>query len=284
MLTVHNFSSGVLTPALAYLMSFIGSFLGLRCMTRSRASTGSARIRWLVVAAFSIGITGIWVMHFIAMLGFAIPGETIRYNVPVTLLSMLLAVAFVLIGLLVVGRGKATVRRLLIAGVVTGLGVAAMHYTGMLAMRMPGRTSYGPQLFAASIVIAIVAATAALWFTLRLRGLWSTLGAAAIMGVAVCGMHYTGMAAVRVAPPDGMLTATGGASAQALLLPLIIGVSLTTFVLTATLALAPTDEEISADAELMRRIESLRARLAATGRSSARWLVASPSRASLLPQ
>src|SRR5258708_4901726 len=284
MLTVHNFSSGVLTPALAYLMSFIGSFLGLRCMTRSRASTGSARIRWLVVAAFSIGITGIWVMHFIAMLGFAIPGETIRYNVPVTLLSMLLAVAFVLIGVLVVGRGKATVRRLLIAGVVTGLGVAAMHYTGMLAMRMPGRTSYGPQLFAASIVIAIVAATAALWFTLRLRGLWSTLGAAAIMGVAVCGMHYTGMAAVRVAPPDGMLTATAWASAQALLLPLIIGVSLTTFVLTATLALAPTDEEISADAELMRRIESLRARLAATGRSSARCLLARPTLPTLLPQ
>ena len=93
MLTVHNFSYGLLTPALAYLMSFLGSFLGLRCTSRARASTGATRMRWLLVAAVSIGITGIWVMHFIAMLGFTIPGETIRYNVPITLLSMLIAVA-----------------------------------------------------------------------------------------------------------------------------------------------------------------------------------------------
>jgi NO-binding membrane sensor protein with MHYT domain len=258
MLTVHNFQYGALTPALGYLMSFLGAFLGLRCTTRSRASTGASRVRWLIVAAVSIGITGIWVMHFIAMLGFAIPGETIRYSVPVTLGSMFLAVGFVLIGLLIVGLGQATTRRLVLAGIVTGLGVAAMHYSGMAAMRMPATISYNAGLFAVSIVIAIIAATAALWAALRLRGFWPTLVAAAIMGVAVSGMHYTGMAAMHAYSPNGHAMAMGGASAEAFLLPLIIGVSVITFVMTATIALSPTAEEISEEAELMRRIDSAR--------------------------
>jgi NO-binding membrane sensor protein with MHYT domain len=256
LLPVHNFSYGVLTPGLAYAMSFLGSFLGLRCTSRSRASSGPARIRWLLVAAFSIGCTGIWVMHFIAMLGFTIPGEAIRYSVPVTLLSMLIAVAFVSIGLLIVGLSRATFRSLLLGGIVTGLGVAAMHYSGMAAMRMPARVSYNAQLFALSILIAIVAATAALWATLRLGGFWPALGAAAIMGVAVSGMHYTGMAAMRVWPPTGHGMTMGGADAAAFLLPLIVGVSVTTFVLTAMIALSPTADEISAEAELMRKIDS----------------------------
>jgi NO-binding membrane sensor protein with MHYT domain len=260
MLIVHNFSYGLLTPALAYLMSFLGAFLGLRCTSRARASTGATRIRWLLLAAVSIGITGIWVMHFIAMLGFTIPGETIRYNVPVTLLSMLIAVVFVLIGVLIVGLSHGTtMRSLLLGGVLTGLGVAAMHYSGMAAMRMPARMSYNPQLFALSIVIAIVAATAALWATLRLSGFWSAFGAAAIMGVAVSGMHYTGMAAMHVYPPNGSSMAMGGADAAAFLLPLIVGVSITTFILTATIALSPTADEISAEAELMRRIDIMKA-------------------------
>jgi NO-binding membrane sensor protein with MHYT domain len=258
MLPVHNFTYSLLTPALGYLMSFLGAFLGLRCTSRSRATHGAPRVRWLVLAAVSIGITGIWVMHFIAMLGFSIPGETITYNVPVTLLSMLLAVVFVLVGLLVSGLGEPTVRSLLTGGVITGLGVAAMHYTGMAAMRMPAGMSYNPAVFGLSVLIAIGAATAALWAALRLGGFWSTLGAAAIMGVAVSGMHYTGMAAMHVWSPRGAMP-MGGASATSFLLPLIVGVSITTFVLTATIALSPTAAELSEEAELMRKIDSVRA-------------------------
>ena len=258
-MTVHNFSYGLLTPGLAYLMSFVGSFLGLRCTTRARANTGASRIRWLLIGAVSIGATGIWVMHFIAMLGFTIPGETIHYNVPVTLASMLIAVIFVGVGMLMAGRGDYNVRSLLLGGLLTGVGVGAMHYSGMLAMRMPADVDYNPTLFTLSIVIAVVAATAALWATLRLHGLASTLGAAAIMGVAVSGMHYTGMAAMRVySPPPAPQPIPGGVSAAAFLLPLIVGVSMITFVLTAMIALSPTAEEINADADLMRRIEGLR--------------------------
>src|ERR1022692_3591451 len=133
-----------------------------------------------------------------------------------------------------------------------------MHYAGMAAMRMPATMSYNPALFALSVVIAIVAATAALWAALRLRGVRSTLGAAAIMGVAISGMHYTGRAAMHIYRPTGAPMAMGGASAESFLLPLVIGVSVITFLLTATLALSPTEDEMSAEAELMRRIDSLR--------------------------
>jgi NO-binding membrane sensor protein with MHYT domain len=269
-LTVHNFSYGVLTPGLAYLMSCLGSFLGLRCTTRARAHQGRARARWLLLAGLSIGTTGIWVMHFIAMLGFTIPGTTIQYNVPITILSMLIAVGIVVVGLFIVGFGGPGYRPVLLAGLITGLGVASMHYTGMAAMRMPGRVTYDPVLFNMSIVIAVVAATAALWFALRLRGIAATLIAALIMGLAVSGMHYMGMASMRMyaaAGPAGMIMGgAGGATAESFLLPLVLGISIVAFILTATIALSPSEDEIRGEAELMNRIDRLRSqtRLAET--------------------
>jgi NO-binding membrane sensor protein with MHYT domain len=257
MLTVHNFSYGLLTPVAAYLMSCLGAFLGLRCTTRARATTGASRVRWLLLAAVSVGATGIWVMHFIAMLGFTIPGEVIHYNVLITIASMVIAVVVVGIGLLIVGFAKRTWRALLLAGTFTGIGVASMHYTGMAAMRMPARMTYNPEIFALSIVIAIVAATAAFWAATNLSGLRATLGAALIMGVAVSGMHYTGMAAMHLFPPgrgDGMLMTGGGATAENFLLPLVIGISVLAFILTATLALSPTEAEMREDAALMERL------------------------------
>ena len=95
MIHINNFANGALNPTMSYVVSCVGCFLGLRCTTRARAYQGAARARWLTLAALSIGTTGIWVMHFIAMLGFAIPGETIRYNVPFTILSMVIAVIVV---------------------------------------------------------------------------------------------------------------------------------------------------------------------------------------------
>lgn len=261
MLTVHNFAYGPVTPVLGYLMSCLGAFLGLRCTARAMASTERQRLRWLLLAALSIGTTGIWVMHFIAMLGYSVPGQVIYYNVPITIASMLIAVVVVGIGLLIVGFAQRNWRNLLLAGTFTGVGVAAMHYTGMAAMRLPARMTYSPQLFALSVVIAIVAATAALWAALNLSGARATLGAALIMGVAVSGMHYTGMAAMHLFPPGtggGMEMSGGGATAENFLLPLLVGISVLAFVMTATLALSPNDEELRADAELMQRIEDVR--------------------------
>jgi NO-binding membrane sensor protein with MHYT domain len=201
------------------------------------------------------------VMHFIAMLGYTIPGETIRYNIPITVGSMLLAVAVVGVGLFIVGFGGDGYRPLLIGGVIAGLGVASMHYMGMAAMRMAATMSYDLPVLALSVVIGVVAATAALWAALRLHGVWSTLGAAMIMGVAVSGMHYTGMAAmslhVAASPGAGMLM--NGATAEGFLLPLIIGISVLSFALTATIVLSPSAEEIRSDADLMERIDRAKA-------------------------
>jgi NO-binding membrane sensor protein with MHYT domain len=255
MLHAHNFTYGLLTPGLAFVMSVLGSFLGLRCTARAQAHTGASRARWLILGAVSIGAAGVWVMHFIAMLGFSIPRESIRFNVPLTVLSMLIAVAVVGIGLFIVAFGNDSNPRLLAAGVITGIGVASMHYLGMAAMKMSATMTYNPALFALSVIIAVVAATAALWFALKLHTMWSTIGAAVIMGVAISGMHYTGMAAMHVYPaPVGISMATGGASAAGFLLPLILGISILAFIVTALIALSPDDEEIRADAALLERL------------------------------
>ena len=270
MIHVNNFSNGALNPVLAYLMSCVGCFLGLRCTTRARVYSGAARARWLTAAALAIATTGIWVMHFIAMLGFTIPGQPIRYNVPVTILSMLIAVIVVGIGTFIVGFSQSGTRPLVAGGLIIGIGVACMHYLGMAAIRVPDSLTYNPVLVAASVVIAVIAGTAALWAALRLDTLWSTLVASLIMGVAVSGMHYTGMASMRMyaaTGPAGMVIGdAGGATAESFLLPLVLGISIVAFILTATIALSPNEDEIRGEAELMSRIDSLRSqtRLAET--------------------
>jgi NO-binding membrane sensor protein with MHYT domain len=253
MVHVNDFTYGALTPVLGYVMSSLGCFLGLRCTTRARVLHGAQRARWLLLAAVSVATTGIWVMHFIAMLGFTIPGQTITYSVPVTALSMLIAVVVVGIGLLIVGFGSTGWRTLLLGGLIIGCGVASMHYIGMAAMRMPDSVRYDNTLVVISVLIAVVAGTAALWAALRLTAVWSTLVASLIMGVAVSGMHYTGMAAMHVygAMSPGM---GGGVTAAAFLLPLIIGISLLAFALTVVISLSPTEAEIREDAALMARI------------------------------
>jgi NO-binding membrane sensor protein with MHYT domain len=256
MVHVNDFTYGALTPVLGYVMSSLGCFLGLRCTTRARVLRGAQRARWLLLAAVSVATTGIWVMHFIAMLGFTIPGQTITYSVPVTALSMLIAVVVVGIGLLIVGFGSTGWRTLLLGGLIIGCGVASMHYIGMAAMRMPDSVRYDNTLVVISVLIAVVAGTAALWAALRLTAVWSTLVASLIMGVAVSGMHYTGMAAMHVygAMSPGMGGMGGGVTAGAFLLPLIIGISLLAFALTVVISLSPTEAEIREDAALMARI------------------------------
>ena len=255
MIHVNNFAYGALNPALSYVVSCVGCFLGLRCTTRARACKGAARARWLTLAALSIGTTGIWVMHFIAMLGFAIPGETIRYNVPFTILSMVIAVVVVGIGVFIVGFSRAGNGPLLLGGTIIGLGVASMHYLGMGAVRVDASLSYNYGLVAASVVIAVIAGTAALWMALRLDSVFSTFIASLIAGVAVNGMHYTGMAAVQAHAAPGLVVSTADtASATAFLLPLILGLSGIGFIFSAIIALSPTAAEIVEEGELMKRI------------------------------
>lgn len=193
-------------------------------------------------------------MHFIAMLGYDITGVEITYDLPTTIISMIIAIVVVGVGLTIVA-GRSTVRALLGGGAITGGGVASMHYMGMSAMRMAAGVQYRPLIVLASVIIAVVAATAALWAAMNIRGIFATIGAALIMGVAVCGMHYTGMAAMVVysAPaPDSM-----GMTANQLLEPLIEGISLTTIVILFVVSLAATENDLWQQADISADLQKL---------------------------
>jgi NO-binding membrane sensor protein with MHYT domain len=249
---VYNFSHGLVNPGLGYLMSCLGSFLGLRCLTRARAYTGWSRASWLLLASVAIGATGIWAMHFVAMLGFSIPGQQILYNVPITLASLVVAVVVVAVGLFIAGYFGGLLP-VLAGGVIIGVGVAAMHYVGMSAMSMPDTVRYDPGLVAVSVLIAIVAGTAALLAGLHVGGVRASLAVSLVMGVAVSGMHYTGMAAMHVYAGAGGMAVTG-ATPDSFLFPLLLGASVLTFMLALIIALSPNEEEIRDDARLSQRV------------------------------
>jgi NO-binding membrane sensor protein with MHYT domain len=250
--TMHEFSNGPLNPALAYAVACLGAFLGFRCITRARAQTGSARANWLILAAVSIGAAGNWAMHFIAMLGVTMPGQQILYNVPLTVASMLIVIVVVGIGLFV-GYGNDGRAWLVTGGVIAGLGVACMHFLGEAAMVMPGSVHYNTVLVVLSVLIAISAGVAGLWAGIQVRGIGATIVASLVMGVAISGVHYLAMAAMEVSP--GPMPSTSGSVGGDFLFPLVLGISLVTFILALTLSLSPTEDEIAADALLKRRIQ-----------------------------
>jgi NO-binding membrane sensor protein with MHYT domain len=123
--------------------------------------------------------------------------------------------------------------------------------------------SYNPVLLALSVVIAVVAGTVALWIGTWVRGIGATIGASLIMGVAVSGMHYTGMAAMHVHQGAmDMPMPGGGASPVAFLFPLLLGISVLTLILTLTITMSPSEEEIREDIAMRERIEQLQQRAA----------------------
>lgn len=221
--TVDGFSYGPVTPVAAFLMACLGAALGLRCTTRSLRTERSFKAGWLALGASSIG-SGIWTMHFVAMMGFSVDEAPIGYDKLLTFASLAVAIVMVGIGIFLVGYRGATPMALVTGGTITGLGVASMHYLGMAGMRFQGESRYDTVTVALSVVIAVVASTVALWAAVSIHGFLPSLGASVVMGVAVSGMHYTGMAAL-----DVHLHSTGGAAVPAgeapavLIIPLLIG-------------------------------------------------------------
>ena len=149
---------------------------------------------WLAGGAFAMG-AGIWAMHFVAMLAFKLP-IPVRYEPWTTFASMVAAIATSGFALYIVTRGVLSWRRLLTSGAIMGAGIATMHYTGMAALRLDALVMYYLSWWLLSIVNAIVCSTIAIWLVFRLGGgnsLVLKAIAALVMGVAICGMHYTGM-------------------------------------------------------------------------------------------
>ncbi len=278
---MHHFSYGVLTPALAYAASYVGCLLGLMCAARARVLTGAGRRGWLAVASVSFGGTGIWVMHFIAMLGFSVGDVQIKYDLPLTAASAVVAIVAVGAGLAIVGADGRKLHRIALAGLLMGTGVAGMHYLGIAAMVMPASMTFEPILFSLSILIAVVASAVALWFTLVIQGRRAALAAAALMAVAVCGMHYTGMAAMRLSPrPNADLSS--GTTFDSLLMPLLLVVSIVTVVLLIFVAFSASPAELVADAEFSNQLRRNAERreqnsAASTGPRASRPISGAPS-------
>ncbi|GAA3891831.1 MHYT domain-containing protein [Streptomyces lacrimifluminis] len=219
--TVDGFSYGLVTPLVAYLMACLGGALGLRCTTRSMLVAQSWRPGWLALGSAAIG-SGIWTMHFVAMMGFTVKETPINYDMWLTFASLGVAILMVGVGIFIVGYRGASGTALFTGGTITGLGIASMHYLGMAGMRLNGKLEYNTFTVSVSVVIAVVAATAALWAAGQIRGFLWSVGASLVMGLAVSGMHYTGMAALSV----HLHTTSGspeGDSPAALLAPLMIG-------------------------------------------------------------
>jgi|688.fasta_scaffold25911_11 PAS domain S-box-containing protein len=186
--------------ALSYFIACLASFVALDITERIRAGGESDKVRmaWLIIGAFAMGM-GIWTMHFIGMLAFVMP-MPMEYDPALTLLSLIIAIVASAFAFFLIKKDEVKVSFLMLGGIWLGLGIVSMHYVGMSAMTYV-KIRYIPSLFFLSILIAIAASEAALWLmirtsahVIRFRSLLK-IGSALIMGFAISGMHYMGMAA-----------------------------------------------------------------------------------------
>jgi signal transduction histidine kinase/DNA-binding response OmpR family regulator len=203
--TAEHGSYAPLLVLASYTIAALGSYVGLTLATylfQAKTKKEKMLLHW--GGAFALG-SGIWSMHFVGMLAFKMR-MFVTYDPLLTVLSMLIAVMIAYGVLQVTTVPKLSAWRLVTSAVLLGFGICGMHYTGMAAMQMDADLRYIPSLFLLSVLIAITASGAALWIVFHLgrfahewQFYWRIM-AALIMGTAICGMHYTGMAAAVFIP------------------------------------------------------------------------------------
>jgi NO-binding membrane sensor protein with MHYT domain len=181
---------------MSYAVAVTGSLMALMITRDARLRPADQRRGLVMLASLCLGGVAIWSMHFIGMLAMDMKDMDISYNWWLTALSFVVGVGVVYAGLTIMTTGIFNYFKLSLAAILVGLGVTAMHYTGMLSMQIQADTQWNGKLIALSIVIAVGASIAALWLAVHIKRLWQMAISALIMGIAVCGMHYTGMAAV----------------------------------------------------------------------------------------
>jgi len=228
---------------LSYLVAVTASHVTLLLAARVRDPHAVNWKLWVVSGGFAMGI-GIWSMHFVATLALKLPIRVL-YDLSITALSWVFAIVACGAAFIVLRRLTGKHREFLLPGALIGVGIASMHYTGDLSMRLSPGIRYDPLLFVASILIAIGAATAALWIAFHLakqRAVWTNFGAALVMGAAVVGMHFTAVAAAEFHPLSICL-ATGLRLDEEWMAYTIGG--FTFVILTATMLLSAYDARLS---------------------------------------
>lgn len=187
---------------LSFLVAVMASYIALDLTGRLRDHNNTKKDvgLWLLGGSIAMG-SGIWSMHFIGMLSFTIPGIVLQYDLLWTIFSLFVAIFASCFALYILKKSIINIIHLIAGGVILGLAIASMHYTGMAAMLISLNIAYLPSLFLLSILVAILASEAAIWFALKsnavvlkLRSRIKVLSAIT-MGLAICGMHYTAMGA-----------------------------------------------------------------------------------------
>ena len=218
-------SYNVLLVAVSWFVAVLASYTALDMAGRIATARGRTVYWWLAGGATAMGL-GIWSMHFVGMLAFRLP-IPLGYDLPITLASLMLAIALSAFALWLVGQSRLPLPRLGGGAVLMGLGVASMHYTGMAAMRMSPGIHYDLGLFTLSIVVAILASGAALWMAFRLRQhsrhvRMLRAAASLVMGLAIVGMHYVGMSAANFPVGSVCGAASSGVSAEWLAVVIVL--------------------------------------------------------------
>ena len=230
-----------LLVAASLFVAILASYTALDMAGRITTAQGRAARLWLAGGASAMGV-GIWSMHFIGMLAFSLP-IPLGYDPAITMLSLLIAIASSVFALWLVCQENLPWSRLSGGAILMGLGIASMHYTGMAAMRMQPFIHYIPSLFILSIIVAILASGVALWIAFHLRHPRSRVhryraAAGVVMGFAIVGMHYTGMAAAEFSLGSICGAAKGGVNTGWLALLVII---VTMAILAITLIISVLD-------------------------------------------
>jgi NO-binding membrane sensor protein with MHYT domain len=190
--------------ALSFLIATVASYAALDVAARVVTTRGWMSVYWLAAGAGAMGI-GIWSMHFIGMLAFRLP-IPMAYEPRATIASLFIGIGVAAFALYVVSRNTLSAPRLALAGSVMGLGIAAMHYLGMAALEIAPGIRYNVFGVGVSLAIAITGSCVALWLAFALRSetvssvLLKRAGSALVMGIAIAGMHYSGMAAAHFEP------------------------------------------------------------------------------------
>ncbi len=215
--------------ALSVLVAAYASFIALQVTDQARRTHNPRRQRLTIMAASLALGGGIWSMHFIGMLAFRLEAA-IGYDFRITLISITPAVLASWLALTLISREKIGNLQLLLGGIFVGAGIGTMHYTGMAAMDMTMSLHYEPLVFALSIIVAVILAIISLSIrfrlsdklALRIKHLHINMLSSLVMGLAISGMHYTGMAAARFTLSPELIGSTGLASAS---LSLALGIS-----------------------------------------------------------
>ena len=188
--------------ALSVVVAVFVSFISLKLAARVSSARGALAWVWLIGGALAMG-TGIWSMHYIGMLAFELP-LAIQYDWPTVALSMLAAMFASWVSLFVVSRPTLPWPRAIVGSLFMGGGIAAMHYVGMEAMRLPAMCHYDAALVTLSVALGIAIAHAAIWLIFKFRSSsgwrWRKIATAVLLGSAIPVMHYVGMAAVSFTP------------------------------------------------------------------------------------